>query len=180
MRANPGPIGLPGNLVAAGQAVGPGLDGIGGEGIGASGTGEGDGVKIPVGRVNTRGVADRLGIRGGGRKDAVVDAVAVGVGAGPVAVVEVGPKLDLAGGNARGEGDGDRHGIIADLVDVEFAGRVIGVESASRGRGDGERGGGHRGGDIEGEGAGGGGSLRRGGGGAPVIVNVGWAGDGGT
>ncbi len=176
--AEPSPVGLSADLVAAGQAVGAGFDRIGGEGIGPAGSGEGDGLKVPVGGVDARGVSGRLGIGGSRRKDAVVDAVPVGVGAGPVAVVEVGPELDLADGDARGKRNGDGNGIVAGLVDVQFAGGVLGVEGAGGGCGNGEGGGGRRGGDGEGKGAGGGGGLGGGRGGAAVVVNVGGAGEG--
>ena len=135
-------------------------------------------VQVTVGGVDAGAVARWF--RGGSIrwKNAVVDTVGIGVGIGPIAIVEVGPKLDLVGGNARGERNGDGDDIVAHFIEIELTGGVVGVEGAGGGGGDGEGGRGHRGGDGEGKGAGRGGGLGGGAGAAAVVIDVGGAGEG--
>ncbi len=127
----PEPVGVAGDLVAGGQAVGAGLLGVEREGVLAGLAARAHGVSLVV--VAVIPGDDRTAVR---RHDAVFDAVAVGVEGGAVAAVEVGE--DLSGCDARGIGgeqDGQGNRIAGGLVHEDMGGGVIGVEAV-----DGERG----------------------------------------
>ena len=90
------------------------------------------GLEVAVRGVHAGDIADRLVGRRIGRNDAVGDTVAVDVVVGAIAVVQVGPDLDLVSGHARVKADGHAIRRAGHLVGKEFRRAVVPVQRTRR------------------------------------------------